>query len=294
VSAQPQSHPQPQPLREVRGPSALGGGLRRFFDLLWLMAATEFKRVYFGTVLGYLWSLIRPLAFFGVLLFVFTQIFKVGSELHNYPVLLLLGIVQFTFFQEATSNAITSVVSQEAIVRKTQFPRLVIPLSTVLTAFFNFCLNLLVVFAFILAWGVDPTWTWLLYPFGLAALFVLTIAISMAFSVLFVRFRDVAIIWVVGAQMLFYGTPILYPLGEKGPIAKHPELEELLMINPLGVIFEQIRVWILQEPRNLAPSAVEAAGGWLHLLPALAIFVALCAYGVWIFNREAPRVAEEL
>jgi ABC-2 type transport system permease protein len=285
---------QPQPLREVRGPSALGGGIRRFFDLLWLMAGTEFKRVYFGTVLGYLWSLIRPLALFGVLLFVFTQIFKVGSGLLNYPVLLLLGIVQFTFFQEATSNAISSVVVQEGIVRKTQFPRLVIPLSTVLTAFFNFCLNLIVVFAFILAWGVDPAWTWLLYPFGLAALFILTTAISMAFSVLFVRFRDVAIIWVVGAQMLFYGTPILYPLGSEGIAQNNPRLEELLMINPLGVIFEQIRVWILQEPRDLAPTAVEAAGGWLHLLPALAIFLAVCAFGVWIFRREAPRVAEEL
>ena len=62
------------------GPSALGGGPRRFFDLLWLMSVTEFKRVYFGTVLGYLWSLIRPLMLFGVLLFVFTQVFKVGSD----------------------------------------------------------------------------------------------------------------------------------------------------------------------------------------------------------------------
>lgn len=288
------AQPQPQSLREVRGPSALGGGLRRFFDLLWLMAATEFKRVYFGTVLGYLWSLIRPLALFGVLLFVFAHVLKVGSEIHNYPVLLLLGIVQFTFFQEATSNAISSVVSQEAIVRKTQFPRLVIPLSTVLTAFFNFCLNLIVVFVFILAWGVTPGWTWLLYPVALAALFALTTAISMAFSVLFVRFRDVAIIWVVGAQVLFYATPILYPIGSLGIAREDRRLEELLMLNPLSVIFEQIRVWILREPREYAPTAVEAAGGWLHLLPALAIFLAVCAYGVWIFNREAPRVAEEL
>lgn len=283
------------PLREIRGPSALGGGTRRFFDLLWLMSVTEFKRVYFGTVLGYLWSLIRPLAFFGVLLFVFTQIFKVGSKLPDYPVLLLLGIVQFTFFQEATSNAISSVVSQEGIVRKTQFPRLVIPLATVLTAFFNFCLNLVVVLIFMLAWGVTPAWTWLLYPFALLALFVLTTALSMAFSVLFVRFRDVAIIWVVGAQMLFYATPILYPLGEKG-IAEESgsTLEEFLMINPLGVIFEQIRVWILQEPRKVAPTAVEAAGGWLHLIPALVIFLSVCAYGVWVFNREAPKIAEQL
>jgi len=266
----------PAPLREVRGPSALGGGWRRFFDLLWLMSVTEFKRVYFGTVLGYLWSLMRPLMLFGVLLFVFTQVFKLGSQLHNYPVLLLLGIVQYTFFQEATTTAVTSVVSQEGVVRKTQFPRLVIPLSTVLTAFFNFCLNLIVVFVFILAWGVEPGWTWLLYPPALAVLFVFTAALSVAFSVLYVRFRDVAIIWIVGAQVLFYATPILYPLGEKG--LDRPHLEKLLMINPLAVIFEQIRVWVLQEPSQLAPSAVDAAG----------------AFGIWIFKREAPRIAEDL
>jgi ABC-2 type transport system permease protein len=276
-------------LREVRGPSALGGGRRRFFDLLWLMSVTEFRRTYFGTVFGYLWSLVRPLILFGVLLFVFTRVFRVGAELHNYPVLLLLGIVQYTFFQEATTNAVTSVVSQEGVVRKTQFPRLVIPLSTVLTAFFNFCLNLLIVLVFILAWGIDPMWTWLLYPFALAALFVLTTAASTALSVLYVRFRDVAIIWTVVAQVLLYATPILYPLGEKG--IADPTVERILMLNPLGVIFEQIRVWVI-EPG--APTAVEAAGGKLYLLPAAAIFVGTCAFAAWIFNREAPRIAEDL
>jgi ABC-2 type transport system permease protein len=276
------------PLREVRGPSALGGGVRRFFDLLWLLSVSEFKRTYFGTVLGYVWSLIRPLMLFGVLLFVFTKVFKIGSELHNYPVLLLLGIVLFTLFQEATQNAVTSVVTQEGIVRKTQFPRLVIPLATVLTSAFNFVLNLIVVFVFIFAWGVEPTWTWLLFPFAVAALFVLTCAVSMMLSVLYVRFRDVAIIWIVFAQVLFYATPVLYPI-EK---LEDPKFEHLLMINPIAVIFEQVRVWILDEPA--APTAAEAAGGTAHLLPAIAIFIAVCAFSVWIFNREAPRIAEDL
>ncbi len=276
------------PLREVTGPSALGGGTRRFFDLLWLLGVTEFKRTYFGTVLGYAWSLIRPLMLFGVLLFVFTKVFKVGSELPNYPVLLLLGIVLFTLFQEATQNAVTSVVQQEAVVRKTQFPRLVIPLSTVLTSSFNFCLNLIIVFVFILAWGVDPTWTWLLFPVAVAALFVLTCAVSAMLSVLYVRFRDVAIIWVVLAQVLFYATPVLYPI----ELLEDPKIERVLMFNPIAVIFEQVRVWVLAEPN--APTAAEAAGGKVYLLPALAIFVAICAYSVWIFRREAPRVAEDL
>jgi len=276
-------------LQEVRGPSALGGGRQRFFDLLWLLAVTEFKRVYFGTVLGYLWSLIRPLMLFGVLLFVFTQIFRIGSEqVEYYPVMLLLGIVLFTFFQESTTNSVTAVVSQEGVVRKTQFPRLVIPLATVLTGLFNLALNLVVVFGFVLAFGVDPTWTWLLLPVALAFLFVFTAAMSAALSVLYVRFRDVAIIWLVVAQMLFYTTPILYPV----TAFEDPTKEHLLMLNPLAVIFEQVRVWVLHEPQ--APSAVEAAGGVAGLIPAAAIFVGVCVFAVWTFNREAPRIAEDL
>ncbi|HEY3553301.1 MAG TPA: ABC transporter permease [Solirubrobacterales bacterium] len=281
----------PAPLREVRGPSALGGGWRRFFDLLWLMSVTEFKRVYFGTVLGYLWSLIRPLMLFGVLLFVFTQVFRIGSDkVEHYPVFLLLGIVLFTFFQEATSTAVTAVVAQEGVVRKTQFPRLVIPISTVLTGAFNLGLNLVVVFVFALAFGVEPAWTWLLFPLAVVALFTLTAAVSMALSVLYVRFRDVAIIWIVLAQVLFYATPILYPVNFKDNVSA--TYEHLLMINPLAVIFEQVRIWVLHESQ--APTVVEAAGGRAGLIPAFAIFVAVCAFGVWIFKREAPRVAENL
>jgi len=276
------------PLREVNGPSALGGGARRFFDLLWLMATTEFKRTYFGTVLGYVWSLIRPLMLFGVLLFVFTQVFKLGSDLHNYPVLLLLGIVNFTLFAEATQNAVGSVVAQEAVVRKTQFPRLVIPLAAVLTCAFNYLLNLVVVFAFILAWGVEPTWTWLLFPFAVGALLILTCAVSMMLAVLYVRFRDVLIIWAVLSQVLFYATPVLYPI-EK---LENPTLQHILMLNPLAVIFEQVRVWVLGEAD--APTAAEAAGGSARLLIPAAIFVAVCVYSVWIFRRDAPRIAEDL
>jgi ABC-2 type transport system permease protein len=275
-------------LREVRGPSALGGGSRRFLDLLWLMSVTEFKRTYFGTVLGYIWSLIRPLMLFGVLLFVFTRVFKVGSDTaEHYPVLLLLGIVLFGFFQESTSNGVTSVVKQEGVVRKTQFPRLVIPLSTVVTGAFNLGLNLIIVLIFLLAFGVHPMWTWLLFPLTLAALFVLTAAASTALSVLYVRFRDVAIIWIVGAQVLFYATPILYPI----EIIKDTTIERLLMVNPLGVIFEQMRVWMV-EPS--APTPRDIAGGIALLLPAAFIYVAVCVFAVWIFNRDAPRVAEEL
>jgi ABC-2 type transport system permease protein len=286
----PTAAPAAPPLRDVQGPSALGGGRRRFFDLLWLTAVTEFKRVYFGTVLGYLWSLIRPLIMFGVLLFVFTKVFRVGNqEVEHYAVMLLLGIVLYTFFQEATTNAVSSVVAQEGIVRKTQFPRLVIPLATVLTATFNLLLNLIIVLIFALAFGVGPAWSWLLFPVALLFLFVGAGAVSMALSALYVRFRDTQIIWLVVTQVLMYLTPILYPITifENDTTTRH-----VLMFNPLAVIFEQARVWVLHEPE--APTAVQSAGGWLGLLPAAIIFVGTCVYGVWFFNREAPRIAEDL
>jgi ABC-2 type transport system permease protein len=276
-------------LRDVGGPSALGGGWRRFFDLLKLISVTEFRRVYFGTVLGYLWSLIRPLMLFGVLLLVFTQVFKVGSEkVEHYPVFLLMGIVLYTFFSESTTNAVTSVVSQEGVVRKTQFPRAVIPLATTVTALFNLLLNLVIVLVFILAFGVSPAWTWFLFPIAIAALFIGAAGLSMALSALYVRYRDTAIIWVVLAQVLLYLTPILYPVNSFGEETK----EHLLMINPLSVIFEQVRVWVLHEAA--APTAVQAAGGWAGLIPAAVIYVGIVAFGAWYFNREAPRIAEAL
>jgi ABC-2 type transport system permease protein len=273
-------------LREVTGPGALGGSWRRTFDLLYLIAATEFKRTYFGTVLGYLWTLCRPLMLFGVMLAVFTQAFKLGGNVKHYPVLLLLNIVLFGVFQESTTTAVTSVVAQEGIVRKTQFPRLVIPLAVVLTALFNLGLNLIIVFVFILAFGVDPQWTWLLLPVIVLMLTVFATAVSMIVSALYPRFRDVAIIWSVAATALFYATPVLYPLE-----AVSDKLREVISLNPLSPIFELAHRWIIDPD---ARSVASLTGGGTRLLIPIAIYVVTCVVAVWTFSREAPRIAEAL
>jgi ABC-2 type transport system permease protein len=283
VSTPEQAAPE---LREVTGPGALGGSWRRTFDLLYLIAATEFKRTYFGTVLGYLWTLCRPLMLFGVMLAVFTQAFKLGGKVQHYPVLLLLNIVLFGLFAESTSAAVTSVVAHEGIVRKTQFPRVVIPLSIVLTSLFNLGLNLIVVFVFILAFGVDPQWTWLLLPVLVLALTVFAAAVSMIVSSLFPRFRDVAIIWSVASTALFYATPVLYPLE-----AVSDKLRHIISLNPLAPIFELAHKWIID---GHAPGVVTLTGGGARLVVPIAIYVVVCVFAVWIFDREAPRIAEAL
>ena len=272
-------------LRDVPGPTALGGGTRRAGELLFLIAATDFKKSYFGTALGYLWSIARPLALFGVLLAVFTQIFRVGSHVPHYPELLLLGVVLFGFFQEATGSAVGSIVAQEAVVRKTQFPRAIIPLAVVLTALFNLALNLMVVAVFLLAFGVTPMWTWLLFPLALVALVVITAAVSTLVAALYPRFRDVGIIWTVAATVLLYGTPVLYPIEAVPDTMRH-----IISLNPLTPIFELVRKWVV-DPE--APGPV-SAGGALSFVIAVSLFVATCVVSVWVLNREAPRIAEEL
>ena len=274
------------PLRDVPGPSALGGGRRRALELLYLIAVTDFKRIYFGTALGYLWSIARPLLLFGVLLGVFTQVFRLGSDVPHYEVLLLFNIVLFGFFQESTTAAVTSLVVQEGVVRKTQFPRLVVPLSVVLTGLFNLGLNLVVVVVFLVAFGVEPLWTWLLFPLVLALLIALTTAVSMIVSALYPRFRDIAIIWTVLATVLFYASPVLYPIDKvPGP------LRDVFMLNPLAPLLELARKWVIDPS---APGPVEVAGGWPQLLPAVAIFATVCVVAVRLFASVAPRVAEEL
>jgi ABC-2 type transport system permease protein len=276
----------PPPLVDVPGPSALGGDRRRMLELLWILSVNEFKRTYFGTVLGYLWTLARPLMLFAVLLVVFTQVFRLGSDVPDYPVLLLFNIVLFGFFTEATGIAVFAVVGQESLVRKTQFPRIVIPLSVVLTSLFNLGLNLVVVLVFLLAFGVTPMWTWLLFPLVLLAMVLITTAVATIVSSLYPRFRDVAIIWTLLSTLLFYATPILYP------VDKVPErFQQFVLLNPFAALFEASRKWFIDPT---APGPVEVAGGWAGLIVPVLLFVGTCVLAVWILDREAPRIAEEL
>jgi ABC-2 type transport system permease protein len=273
-------------LRDVPGPSAMGGGAKRFGELAWLLAATDFKLNYLGSAFGYLWSLMRPLLLFAVLYTVFTKVLNFGGDIPHYAALVLFNIMVYSFFNESTTRSVASIPTNEHIVRKTQFPRLVIPLSVVLTGFFNLCLNLVAVFIFLVATGVTPRLTWLALPPILVLLVVLTTGVSVLLSVLYVRFRDVAQIWGVLALAIFYASPVLYPI-EKVPQSLH----WLLLINPFAPLLTGARRLLL-DPN--APSTTEIVGSaWGIVGPAL-VMVAVCVSGYLLFTRAAPRVAEEL
>jgi ABC-2 type transport system permease protein len=289
--------------RPIRGPRALTSDWRRFWHLTYNIARNEFKLKFFGSALGYVWQVMKPLLLFGVLYVFFVVISHVGrggkpSE-QFYGVQLLGSIVLFTFFGEATGGAVRSVVDRENLVRKIQFPRLVIPLAIVLLAFFNLVMNLIVVLIFALISGVQPMLSWLELPLILAMLVLFSTGLAMLLSALFVRARDIQPIWEVISQIVFYGSPVIIPLSKvretllypKPPHHAEPLLYHLYMLNPLVTVFQQFRHAMVT---HATLSAGEALGSWAGLLEPLGFTLLVFLLGFWVFNRSAPFVAENL
>jgi ABC-2 type transport system permease protein len=289
--------------RPIKGPGALTHDWRRFWHLTYNIARNEFKLKFFGSFLGYLWQVMNPLLLFGVLYVFFVVISKVGAggkpDEQFYGVQLLGSIVLFSFFGEATGGAVRSVVDRENLVRKIQFPRLVIPLAITLLSFFNLTMNLIVVFIFALISGVHPMLSWLELPLILALLAIFSTGLAMLLSALFVRFRDIKPIWEVISQIIFYGSPVIIPLQkvrEKLLTPPHnSELHQILyhvyMLNPLVTVFQQFRHAMVT---HATISAENALGGWTAMLEPIGLALAVFALGFWVFNRSAPYVAENL
>ena len=282
----------PTTTSRYHAPSAFGGDMRRFWNLTYVLASTEFKFRLFGSVLGYVWTLMRPLLLFGVLYLVFAVIAHVNKDVPHYPVYLLTAIVLFTYFAEATGGAVISLVARENLLRKIRFPRMVIPLSVSLTALFNLAFNLVAVLVFALISGVYPRWSWLQLPFLILILIILSTGIGMLLAAAYVRYRDVAPIWDVVQQLLFYGSGIRFlvtniPGRLFGAYPAH-----VLLCNPLAAIFAQMHRALIGPVR--APDVVTAIGGPGPILIPIVIIVGVFAVGLWFFNREAPRIAENL
>jgi len=227
--------------------------------------------------------------FFAVLFVMFTKVFHAGAGVPHYAVYLLTSIMLWTFFVETTAGSVQCLLTREGLLRKMRFPRLVIPLSVGLTAMFNLAINFIVVFAFALATGVTPRISWLeLIPLVLL-LSTLAVGVGMLLSVLYVRFRDVQPIWDVVTQVLFYASPIIYTAAKYREVSV--KTEHLAMVNPIAAILTQMHQAFV-DPN--APGAAAAIGGAVRLLLPLGIIVGVFALGLWFFNREAPRIAENL
>jgi ABC-2 type transport system permease protein len=260
--------------------------LRYRLRVLWVVAVAEFKLKYAGSALGYLWSAIKPLALFTMMYIVFGRLFNLADISPYYPTSLLIGIVLFTFFADATSLGMTSLPERQSLLRKLSFPRVLIPLGATITAGITFLINCGVIAGFLIWQRVTPSWHWLLLPLLLAELYLFSLGIGFALAALFVRFRDFGQIWELLLQLFFYATPIIYPVGYLPAWAR-----EIVFLNPFTQILQDVRRILL--PETAMQTVTTAYGSYGRLVP-VAIAFAVLGLGFVLFKHEEPWFAERV
>lgn len=213
--------------------------------LLRELVITEFKLRYQGSVLGYLWSLLRPLFLFAILYVVFVHFLRIGGDIPHWPVAMLLGIVLWNFFSEVTNNGVTSIVNRGDVIRKINFPKYVIVIAGTISAFINLLLNLIVIAVFLIINQVDLTWLALLTPLYILEIFVFALGLSFLLSALFVKIRDVNYIWEIIMQGLFYASAVIYPLSMV--IEKSEKAAQILLINPVAQSIQDARYTLINQ-----------------------------------------------
>jgi len=257
--------------------------------LLRELVITDFKLRYQGSVLGYLWSLLKPLMLFAILYVVFVKFFKLGAEIEHYPVYLLLGIVMWTFFTEATSQGMSAIVARGDLIRKINFPKYIIVVSGTISALINLLLNLVIVFIFLVINGVKLHWSLLLIPINIAELYIFSLAIAFLLSAMFVKFRDISHIWEVVLQGAFYATPILYPVSMV--VAVSPVIAKILMLNPVAQIIQDARYNAVTHQTITTNNLIE--NPYISAIPYVLVILSI-AWASWYFKKSQKYFAENV
>jgi len=245
------------------------------FHQLSQLVLSEFRLRYQGSILGYFWTLIKPLLLFVVIYVVFSVF--LASSINNYAVYLLLGIILWTFFQEATSTGLQSLLNNRELISKLNFPRENLVLATNISAFITLLLNLIIFAVFYLTSGFSLNIDQFLFVFYLILFAFFTAGISLILSILFVRFHDLKHIWEVLLQILFWLTPIIYD-----PLIIPKSYRSFLSLNPIAKILSYCRNLLFS---NQIPSLFH---NFLLALGCLAVYV----IGLLIFKKYSPKIAE--
>lgn len=260
--------------------------------LLGELVKTDFKLRYQGSVLGYLWAILRPLLMFAILYIVFAKLLRMGGDIPHYPVYLLTGTVLWNFFTECTGQGIQAIVMRGDLLRKISFPKYIIVVAATATALINLAINLGVIIVFAFINGVTPTWSWLLVPFSILELYAFSLGISFLLGAINVKYRDVTSIWDVMVQALFYAVPIIYPLSmvissspDFGPLAA-----KVIMLNPIAQVIQDVRHNLITP---VSITTWDLVDGWLRAVPILLVIVVLILAALF-FRKKSKRFAEEV
>lgn len=259
--------------------------IRKHGHIVLVIASTEFKLKYTDSALGYVWSLAKPLGLFGMLYLVFGHVFRLNGGIAHYTLYLLLGIVLWTFLADATKIGLRSVVDRATLISKLSFPRLIVPLSVTLSSALTLCINLLTIAVFIAANRIVPGPRWLLLLPLLLELYFVALGLSLILSALYVRFRDVEPVWELALQILFYASPIIYP------VALLPYwFKPIVFLSPFVQIIQDARSIVV--PSKASVTAATIYGSPFGELLPIGVGLILLVGGYLLFRREQPFFAE--
>jgi len=261
---------------------------RRNRILLRELVVTDFKLRYQGSVLGYLWSLLKPLFLFAIMYVVFGLLVKLGT-IEHYSVYLLLGIVLWTFFSEATNQGMASIISRGDLIRKISFPKYIIVLSTTISALINLGLNLIIVGVLMIFNGVTLHADAALFPLYIIEIYMLALGLAFFLSALNVKFRDTGHIWEIIMQAAFYATPIIYPLSVA--IQKSAIIAKLIMLNPVAQAIQDMRYILVTRQTATIDNLFQRP--WVILVPLL-IVVMVFVVGTLYFKKHSKQFAENI
>lgn len=255
--------------------------------LLAELVRTDFKLRYQGSVLGYTWSLLKPLLLFVILYLVFAHFLRFGKEIPHFPVYLLLGIVLWNYFTEMTTQSLGSIVGRGDLIRKIRIPRWMIVFSSSISATINLLLSLVVVGIFLIVNQVPVTAEILMLPIYVALIYVFALGLSLFLAAAYIKFRDLSYIWEVILQAGFYATPIIYPL----QMINNELVQKVLLLNPLAQAIQGARYHMVSH-ETLTTYAVWGSA-WYVILPT-ALVAATFVFGLLYFRSQAKHFAENL
>lgn len=262
---------------------------RRNRILLNELSKTDFKLRYQGSILGYLWAIIRPFLMFGTMYLVFAKFLRFGDEIPHYPVYLLVGTVLWNFFIECTNQGIQSLLIRSDLMRKIAFPKWIIVLSATTTALINLGINFVVIILFSFFSGIAPNLGWLLVPFLILELYLLSLGLALLLGSVNIKYRDVQSIWEVVVQALFYAVPIIYPIQMVATYSNFTA--HLLMLNPIAQVIQDVRSLLVTDATltswEILPHFL------LNFIPLLLVGLVFIA-GMFVFKHKSKYFAEEI
>lgn len=262
---------------------------RRNRILLRELVVTDFKLRYQGSVLGYLWSLLKPLMLFAILYVVFVKFLRFGSDVEHFPVYLLLGIVLWTFFAEATGQGMNAIVSRGDLIRKINFPKYILVISGTISALINLLINLGVVLIFALVNGVEIRTDALWLPLNILELYVFSLSLAFLLAALYVKYRDISHIWEVIMQGAFYATPIIYPISMV--MAQSVVAAKILLLSPVAETIQSARYNLVTDQTVTTSGLIN--NPWIASIP-LFVIVFFVVFSSWYFKKNQKYFAESV